>query len=60
MARVGSHSKQPAQKRYKAGNRRYKNKIKKAKRRYKNCPRLLQFVLDNIKELPRRFKGGNV
>jgi len=56
MARPGSHSKQPAATKYRAGNRRYKNKMKKAKRRYKNCPKLLQFVLDTIKELPKRFK----
>lgn len=59
MARLGSHSKQPATKRYRAENRRYKNKKRKAEKRYKNCPKLLQYVLENIKELPRRFKGGN-
>lgn len=59
MARLGSHSKQPSQKRYKAENRRYTNKIRKAKKRYKNCPKLLQYTLGNIKQMPKRFKGGN-
>lgn len=59
MARLGGHSKQPAAQRYRTGNRRHSNKIRRAKKRYKNCPKLLQYVLENIKELPRRFKGGN-
>jgi len=60
MARLGSHSKQPAQQRYRAKNRRYKNKVRKAEKRYKNCPKLLQYVLDSLKEKPKRFKGGNI
>ena len=60
MARLGGHSKQPATKRYRADNRRYSNKVSKAKKRYKNCPKLLQYILDNLKQMPKRFKGGNV
>jgi len=60
MARLGSHSKQPAQQRYRAENRRYKNKVRKAEKRYKNSPKLLQYVLDSIKQRPKRFKGGEI
>ena len=59
MARTGVRANHPAQKRYRAENRRHKNKLKKATKRYKNCSKLLQYVLENIKELPKRFKGGN-
>ena len=59
MARTGTRAKHPSQKRYRAENRRHKNKTRKAMKRYKNCPKLLQYVLENIKELPRRFKGGS-
>jgi len=60
MAKPGNHQNQPAQKRYRAENRRYKNKIRKAKKRYIGSPKLLQNVLDNIKQMPKRFKGGKV
>ena len=59
MAREGNRAKHPAQKRYREENRRYKNKIKKATKRYKNCSKLLKYVLSDIKERPNRYKAGN-
>lgn len=56
MARLGNRAKHPAQKRYKAENRRYINKVRKAKKRYKNCPKLLQHTLSHIKQAPMKFQ----
>jgi len=52
-----SQHKENLYKSYAGSNRRYKNKVKKAKKRYKNCkPEILEKVLKTIVKHRKQYK----
>lgn len=43
---------------YRTSNKRYKNKIRKAEKRYKNCPKLLEYVKSKIVKYRKNYTKG--
>lgn len=41
---------------YRTSNRRYKNKVRRATKRYKNCPQVLEKVLEGIVRHRKGYK----
>ena len=43
---------------YRTSNKRYKNKVAKVTKRYKNCPKVLEKVLKTVVEYRKGYKRG--
>lgn len=46
----------PIYQKYASSERRYKNKIKKAEKRYKNCPKILKYIKSKIVKHRKQYK----
>lgn len=45
--------------RYRIRNIRYKNKIRRAEKRYKNCPKILKYVKSKIVKYRKNYKKSS-